>query len=61
MVRKINYIILLLVSITSMNVYAKSTAALQPVDGAVENGLGLIVLGLTIIVTSIRMKISNVD
>ena len=61
MVKKVFFAVLLFVCFTTINVYAKSEATLQLKDSAITNGVALIVLGITIIVTSIRMKISNVD
>ena len=63
MVRKINYIILLLlVGFTSINVYAKSTATLKVMDDATTKGIALICLGLTIIVITVNQyKYKNIN
>ena len=61
MVKKVFFAVLLFVCFTSINVYAKSEATLQLKDSAITNGVALIVLGITIIVISIRMRINRVN
>lgn len=62
MVKKVFFVfLLLLMSLISTDVYARSASSLQLKDSAITNGVALIVLGITIIVISIRMRINRVN